>query len=435
MSKRKVDEVQVGVFDTAPKEEDAYVQRARELYSEKSDKVVRVFVCQASELKTIIKRDGSFPQPDKTIKLLRKHKDIHRVHPLVIKQKQILRFQFCPATLGKGGRCIARLTDVMNILPKNAGEVDNMQQLPGGQCFDPEHFVLHSFEATRSRNNSPLQLLLRSNMFDMSLEYLSRFQSGERMMRSISEREPFIMPDMPGDYGTLVLDPNSEKHYEKMEGVCVAMAGADSHLNPENTRVVLTTSDEANSNGVLWLDWRPPRTQQTSRFAVLRKDHVLTIAARANFDEHYIDLVALNDVQEKDEYFTLMPASLAKVLSDELVERHTGSAPVCDTERVVFELCRQIGGTDWTSARGAAGMTPEQLGQTYEAEIEFTMSYSLRNRDIGDAAVTMPSAAVPADAMNTGAELREAIDRHVAEQVDEELTMYDLEKLRLDNDE
>lgn len=431
MSKRRVDEVESG---PEPKEEDAYVQRARELYSEKSDKVVRVFVCQAQELKTIIKRDKQHPRPDKTIKLLRKHPDIHRVHPLVVKQKQLLRFEFCPATLGKGGRCIARLTDVMSILPKNAGEVENMQQLLKNG-IDPEHFVLHSFEATRSSNNSPLQLLLRSNMFDLTLDYLSRFQSGERMMRSISEREPFIMQDMPGDYGTLVLDPNSEKLYEAKEGVCVSMAGADSHLNPENTRVVLSTSDETNSNGILWLDWRPPETQQTSRFAVLRKDHVLTIASRANFDEHYIDIVALNDVQESDEYFALMPADLAKMLSDEFVERHENSVPVCDTGRVVFELCRQIGGTDWTSVRGAAGMTPEQLAQTYEAEIEFTMTYSLRNRDIGNAAVTMPSAAVPASVMGTQAELREAIDRHVAEQVDEELTMYDLEKLRLDNDE
>jgi hypothetical protein len=431
MSKRGIEEVEEAVPEETD-EDGSFIQRARELYAEKKDQIVNVYVCRESMLKRILKKVKN-KNPNQTVKGLRNPHSIHKVHPQVLKQKKVLTFTFCPAELASHDvirRCFVPLTNVLDILPSNE-EVENLSSVDRN-ALDPKHFVLHSFEVSHSFNNSPFQILFRSNMFDVVLEALNRFKSGERMMRAVSNREPLLMPDTPGHYGVLVLDPNSDIEYKEGLGVCVNPFG---YIEPENTRVALTTSDTTNANGIVWIDWRSPDSPQTGHYGVLSKDHVLTMAARANFDEYFINIVALDEVEDEDEYFTLMPADVAKHVSDEFVERQVNTVPVCDTDRVVFEICRQIGGTDWLSRRGGAGIDDEQFEKTYDVIIEFDMRYTLLSNNVGTAVVTMPTAALPATAMETELELREAIDRQVAEQVNEELTTFSLEKLRVDNEQ
>jgi len=424
MGKRHADDVHESKPEPQP--EDPMLQRARELYSEKAGQVVQAFVCDDQALKKVFKQSG-IPDPNKVIKQLKKPYSIHKVHPVVRKLGQRLRFRFCPKELGNGGRCFVKLTDVLdNILPAGKAEVEN--SVAKLHALDRSRFVLHNFEVTRVRNTSPLQLLLRSNMFDVVMQSILRFQSGERMMRSVSDAEPLVMHDQPPEGGPLVLDPDSDVEYKNGEAVLTQPFG---YIEPEATRVALSTSDATNANGIVWIDWRAPKSQSTDRYAVLSKEHVLTMAMRANFDEYMINVTAIADVQDKDTYFALLPAETARKVSDDFVQRQQSVVPICDTDRVLFEVCRQIGGTDWLSKRGAGALTEAQFAQTYDVELEFNMRYTLLSTELGDAVITMPSSALPADALENEAELREAVDRQVAEQIDEESAMFDLEKLRL----
>ena len=410
-------------FETNLDEENEIMQRGRELYAEKADQIVNVYVCNDSVLKNLLK--GKVANLAKTIKNLKNPRSIHKIHPHVRKTKQVLRFKFCPAKLGDGGRCMVRLTDVMSMVPKTSDEVLNMQ-LRNIDHLDTSRFVLHSFTVTAVRNPF-LPLILRGNMFDATLEALQRHQNGERMLRAVSGREPLEMPDLPGEYGVMVLEQGMDSEVGGDVGLCVKPFG---YIEPENARVALSTSDITNNNGIVWIDWQDPSSKKTERVGILAKEHVLTTAARANFDEYYIKTVALGDsVSESDNYWVIIPADLAKKVSDDFVERQEHAVPVCTTAAVLFEVCRQRGGTNWTSEDGL-GEDPIDLSQTYEVVLEFEMEYTLLSSNVGKGVVTMPSASLPINVMETELELREAIDRQVAEKIEEEQNLFDFAKLR-----
>lgn len=402
---------------------------AKEFHEEKVKAIIPAYAVSENDLKQLLKKEGD-RNPTKTVKNLKSLWNIHRVHPQIVKRKQRMRFSFCPSKLGKGGRCTTRLLDSMQMLPQIPDEIVNETDWTRVPKLDTEHCVLHSFVITHNRNTSPFQLVLRSNMFDVVFESLRRHHTNENMLRSIADQKPLIMADLPIAGGCFQIEPNCDAPVTGEESICFKPFG---YTEPEAARISLSATEQTTLNQICYVDVTDPKTQLVASHGVFPQDHVLAIAARANFDEYLVEIRALSKSAMDGYYFLLLPVKLIQVLNKDYVARQLNCVPICETKRGLFEVCRLMGGDNWTMP--IRGFGPEVFDKTYEAELEFSVSYSLRDPDLKNAAITMPSVVIPTNAVLTERELKRTIDQQVSEKINLDNAVFDLQALRIQKDD
>lgn len=321
---------------------------------------------------------------------------VHAKHQHIRKSDVILEFTIKPSEMKPGERCLKQLVDF------NPAACFPIELVSGqkGAPVDTSRMLLHDIRLVRKQNECPFSVVLKCNMFTLIRNYITsykNFTQGEIAPAELDRlmgQTKWEMPDLPGESAMFDAAPGFDGEVSGKPGKCMKPVG---FLEPEYGRAAFSTVQAGDPlmNGIYFLTMPDPNHGHMKEFGVLSTDHAIAVYAQINWSEENIHFTAgthnLRDTG-RPERFLLMERETIDHIAGKLTQERTNSVPLCEVDRIVFELCRYVNTSNWCDQTGCvANVTPKSFTKTYKVRWHLKLEYTLFAPDIGRAIVNQPT--------------------------------------------
>ena len=354
-----------------------------------------VFVFTPKSLNHVIPDNKEIKRMLKVITASQSH-TIHAKHPRIRKTNIGLTFTFNPAEMEPGARQIVQLED-FDPAPQSATEMISGHMT---DTVDTSRLLLHDIRLVSIDNSAPFQLLLTSNTFTLVSEYMRAVQAlsqnqPDAIDKLLGERE-WKMPDLPGKGAMFEAKPNFTGAVEGIRDHCMHATG---FMDPEHGRSGYSSGQrEPLYNGIYYVQLAHPHHGHMTEFGILSAEHAVAVYAQINWEENNVLFTfgtnrPVNDVS-RDERYLLMERSLIESLVDKLAGERAHAVPLCETDRLVFEITRYVNNSNWTSLTGCVADTQlDDLDAEMHCNWIIELEYTLFEQNVERAIVTAPQMA------------------------------------------
>jgi len=385
----------------------ADVDRKDEFASELRNNLHHCFVYTAKSLVSLVPNQKEVKRILNATNTANPNRTVHTKHPRIRKRSIPVEFTVTPSQVPPGERILLPLED-FDPLPHRPAEVISGRAVGNGPNVplispnvDSSRMLIHDIRLVGVSNPCPFVVCLGSNFFSLISDYTKAYQSfaedGAGALDRLMGKEPWEMPELPGDSSMFEAKPQFEGFVDEARNHCMRrLAG---FLEPEYGRAAVSSLDrQALFNGIYMMQLAHPHHGHITDFGLLPVSHAVAVFAMLNWDEYNVLITWGTQMRPADhttpQRYILMERDLIEKLVATIVEERQNAVPLCESDRLVLELKRYVNNSNWSSPIGClGGTTSEDMSREYTIKWELELEYSLFERPIQDSIITLPSMA------------------------------------------